>query len=60
MRILAAAALMLPSAASGWQMGVQTIEQDIPYSQKGDAYSKERQKLDIYRPDGATDCPVVV
>lgn len=58
--LLAAAAFLLLGAASGWQAGAQTLEKDIPYSRKGDEYSQERLKLDIYRPDGMTDCPVVV
>lgn len=33
---------------------------DIPYSTKTDEYSKERLKLDIYHPEGLTDCPVVI
>ena len=33
---------------------------DISYTQKPDAYSLERLKLDIYHPEGSTDCPVVV
>ena len=33
---------------------------DITYTQKTDAYSLERLKLDIYHPEGAADCPVVI
>lgn len=33
---------------------------DISYSGKTDAYSLERLKLDVYHPEGATDCPVIV
>ena len=33
---------------------------DISYTQKTDAYSLERLKLDVYHPTGVTDCPVVV
>ncbi len=33
---------------------------DISYSGKTDAYSLERLKLDVYHPEGATDCPVVI
>lgn len=33
---------------------------DIPYSSEQDAYAKERCKLDVYYPEGQTDCPVVV
>ena len=40
----------------------QTYKQvnDISYTKKTDAYSKERLKLDIYYPEGKKDCPVVV
>ena len=33
---------------------------DIGYTQKHDAYSLERLKLDVYHPEGVTDCPVVI
>ena len=33
---------------------------DISYSGKTDAYSLERLKLDVYHPEGVTDCPVVI
>ena len=33
---------------------------DISYTQKTDAYSLERLKLDVYFPEGVADCPVVV
>lgn len=33
---------------------------DISYTLKTDAYSLERLKLDVYHPEGATDCPVVI
>ena len=33
---------------------------DIAYTAKSDSYSQERLKLDVYYPDGAKDCPVVV
>ena len=40
----------------------QTYRQvnDISYTQKRDAYSIERLKLDVYHPEGVTDCPVIV
>ncbi len=38
---------------------VRTVT-DIPYSEKGDSYSKERLKLDISYPDTAHDAPVIV
>ena len=33
---------------------------DIAYTVKTDAYAVERLKLDVYYPEGRTDCPVVV
>ena len=33
---------------------------DISYTAKTDAYSQERLKLDVYYPEDAKDCPVVV
>lgn len=33
---------------------------DIAFTSKGDAYSKERLKLDVYYPESKQDCPVVV
>ena len=39
--------------------GYQQVN-DIPYTVKTDPYSLERLKLDIYHPEGATNCPVVV
>ena len=40
----------------------QTYRQvnDISYTQKRDAYSIERLKLDVYHPEDKTDCPVIV
>ena len=35
-------------------------ERDVRYTEKKDAYSKQRLTLDIYHPEGLTDCPVVV
>ncbi|MBQ9547647.1 MAG: alpha/beta hydrolase [Bacteroidales bacterium] len=35
-------------------------EKDISYTAKTDAYSRERLKLDIYRPEDARDLPVIV
>lgn len=35
-------------------------ENDILYTQKTDAYSQERLKLDVYYPEGKSGCPVVV
>lgn len=45
--------------AGGLAQGYQQVN-DIPYTVKTDAYSLERLKLDIYHPEGATNCPVVV
>ena len=36
------------------------IETEIPYSSKNDRYSKERLKLDVYRPDNVSNAPVVI
>lgn len=33
---------------------------DISYTNKTDPYSIERLKLDVYHPESATDCPVIV
>ena len=33
---------------------------DISYTSSDDAYARERCKLDVYYPQGKTDCPVVV
>ena len=33
---------------------------DVSYTQKDDAYARERLKLDVYYPEAAHDCPVVV
>ena len=33
---------------------------DVSFTSKGDAYSKERLKLDVYYPGSKQDCPVVV
>ena len=33
---------------------------DISYTTKKDPYAVERLKLDVYYPEGAKDCPVVV
>lgn len=35
-------------------------ENDICYTSKTDAYSQERLKLDVYYPQGVSDCPVIV
>ena len=35
-------------------------ENDILYTQKTDAYSQERLKLDVYYPEEKNGCPVVV
>ena len=54
------ASLVLGMAAV--TVAAQTHNQvnDISYTQKTDAYSLERLKLDVYHPDGVTDCPVIV
>ena len=31
---------------------------NISFTSKSDAYAKERLKLDVYYPEGQTDCPV--
>lgn len=36
------------------------LAKDILYTSKTDAYAKERLKLDVYYPQNAKDCPVVV
>ena len=36
------------------------VVKDISYTSKQDEYSKERLKLDVYYPENAKDCPVVV
>ena len=43
-------------------ISAQTYKQinDISYTQKTDAYSVERLKLDVYYPEGLKDCPVIV
>ena len=33
---------------------------DINFTAKSDAYAQERLKLDVYYPEGAKDCPVIV
>ena len=33
---------------------------DIGYTVKSDSYALERLKLDVYYPEGGTDCPVIV
>ena len=47
--------LCLTMAAQGYQQA-----NDISYTAKTDAYSLERLKLDVYHPNGTTDCPVVI
>ena len=47
--------LCLTVSAQGYQQA-----SDISYTSKTDAYSLERLKLDVYHPEGATDCPVIV
>lgn len=43
-------------------VSAQTYKQvnDISYTSKTDGYAKERLKLDVYYPEGQTDCPVIV
>ena len=43
-------------------LGAQSYRQvnDINYTRKTDDYSRERLKLDVYYPEGAKDCPVIV
>ena len=33
---------------------------DISFTTKNDTYAQERLKLDVYYPEGAKDCPVIV
>ena len=33
---------------------------DISFTSKSDAYARERLKLDVYYPEGISNCPVVV
>ena len=42
-----------------WAQGYKQVN-DISYTVKADAYSKERLKLDIYYPENTKDAPVVV
>ena len=42
-----------------WAQGYKQVN-DISYTVKTDAYSKERLKLDIYYPENTKDAPVVV
>lgn len=36
------------------------VAENLPYRTKGDAYSLERCKLDVYYPEGGKACPVVI
>ncbi len=63
MRRFIAAALLLVStlAAIGQTFAAgYKLQKDVPYTQKTDAYARERLKLDVYYPENAKDCPVVV
>lgn len=42
-----------------WAAHYKTVE-NIPYRSTGDAYMKERCKLDVYYPTDMSDCPTVV
>ena len=55
-------ALLLSVCLYCLHISAQTYKQvnDISYTKKTDAYSKERLKLDVYYPEGKKDCPVVV
>ena len=55
-------ALLLSVCLYCLHINAQTYKQvnDISYTKKTDAYSKERLKLDVYYPEGKKDCPVVV
>ena len=55
-------ALLLSVCLFCLHINAQTYKQvnDISYTKKTDAYSKERLKLDVYYPERKKDCPVVV
>ena len=55
--IVGLVALLVAVMASG--QAYKTVS-DIAYTVKTDAYAQERLKLDVYYPEGAKDCPVVV
>ena len=54
--------LILMSLLVGLVANAQTYKtvKDIAYTTKNDAYAQERLKLDVYYPEGAKDCPVIV
>ena len=51
--------VLIMASVTALAQGYQQVN-DIPYTVKTDAYSLERLKLDVYHPEGVTDCPVVV
>ena len=51
--------LCICGIVSAQELTYRTIE-NLSYSSSQDAYAKERCKLDIYYPENATGCPVVV
>ena len=52
--------MLIVAAATAMAQSYKQVN-DISYTQKSDAYSQERLKLDIYHPDGGgTDRPVIV
>ncbi|MBR1389007.1 MAG: carboxylesterase family protein [Prevotella sp.] len=59
MRRIALMTVSLLVAMGIWAQSYKQ-ENDISYTTKTDAYSKERLKLDVYYPEGANDVPVVV
>lgn len=50
--------LVLCASASAQQSYKEA--RDIPYSSEQNPYAQERCKLDVWYPEGKTDCPVVV
>lgn len=65
MKKLLTIAFLLTAALSIWAQENAanlryTTVSDISYTEKTDDYAKQRLKLDIYYPEDATDCPVVV
>lgn len=57
--MLIVAALLMGIVSMAAQENYKTVG-DISYTVKTDKYAMERLKLDVYYPEGKTDCPVVV
>lgn len=51
--------MLICSIVCAQELTYRTIE-NLSYSSSQDPYARERCKLDIYYPENATDCPVVV